>query len=84
MSIHTITRKAFLTNALPCLMASLLPNWLPIILATIMASPRGQLIWPKLANMRIAAKLVATFTNLVAAEACKKSKPKKQSLQRKM
>ena len=44
-----------------------------------MAIPRGQLICPKLANIKIAARFVATFTNFVAADACKKSKAKNRT-----
>ena len=60
----------------PCFKAKCVPMVLPATLATAMGNDRAQATWPCGMNQASAARLVAKFSRLAAALACRKSQPR--------
>ncbi len=73
----TIIKKKMRMNLLPLAMANRAPRNPPKVLQAAMGNAASQIIFPFIIKSVIEPKLVARFTILAWADACKKSKPSK-------
>lgn len=72
----TTTKKKIRIKPFPLLIANFAPSQPPSPLLIAIGIAIDQMIFPLIINKQIEPKLVARFTILALAEACKKSKPK--------